>query len=155
MALRLYGGTAADFLADPAGNVVPGGPYSVFTDRALTNNITPDVTDHNGDAFTDDQPVANAAGIVEFTVDETHRGPLYVVTYDETTDAWRTPVAVNPTDIAQLAVDIGGGVGAAPDATTTSKGVVQLAGDLAGTASAPLLADPPVNLTVLFENALA
>lgn len=45
-------------------------------------------------------------------------------------------VTVTPDDVADT-VTIAATAGSAPDATTTSKGVIQLAGDLAGTAAAP------------------
>lgn len=42
----------------------------------------------------------------------------------------------------------------APDASSTTKGLVRLANELAGTADSPELADPLINLSVLFDNAL-
>jgi len=50
-------------------------------------------------------------------------------------------LAADPTSALQAAtkqyVDSNGGGGSAPDATTTTKGIVQLAGDLGGTATTP------------------
>lgn len=51
------------------------------------------------------------------------------------TDTGRTKVGDGVT--AWSALPYSGGTGAMPDATTTAKGAVQLAGDLAGTAAAP------------------
>lgn len=41
-----------------------------------------------------------------------------------------------------------------PDATTERKGLVQLAGDLTGTADEPLVKNPSITLSTLFRNAL-
>jgi len=116
---------------------VPLGVYAPSSLQVYLNGVL----QVPGDAITETTP---ASGIFTFATAPVTGDQIYVV-YQNTTSSSLDPVysvvagtniTVNNTDPKNPVISAVSGAGAA-DATTTAKGIVQLAGDLGGTAAAP------------------
>jgi len=121
---------------------VPLGVYAPSSLQVYLNGVL----QVPGDAITETTP---ASGIFTFATAPVTGDQIYVV-YQNTTSSSLDPVysvvagtniTVNNTDPKNPVISAVSGAGAA-DATTTAKGIVQLAGDLGGTAAAPTVPGP-------------
>lgn len=111
---------------------------------------------HNSDGTLKDSAVTNAGAATDSAV--VHNTGAETIAGTKTFSA--SPVVPTPTLGSQAAnktyVDSVAGAGA-PDATTTSKGIVQLAGDLGGTgttAAAPVISDSAITTSKLATGAV-
>ncbi|WP_346984039.1 hypothetical protein [Chryseobacterium sp. POE27] len=80
-----------------------------------------------------------------------------ILKYNTTTSAWEpaADIDTNTTYTAGSGMTLTGTSFSANDATTTSKGIVQLAGDLAGTAASPSIATGAVTSTKIADGTVA